>query len=184
MEFRNDFLEIDFAFPDRNFMSEFVSVNRIYAVFHMQIADIFPEYVERIERIAFSVKNDICGVKVDSEIRQGEVFDRAQKRDRCLLTGFKPESESELPAVFRDFSERVKHLHVKMRFRRFRDKAAVGDNCRSADPGCEIRSRLEIRDASFPCVFGNDAHGVRAVDQIPDHGSGVTCPKGGKAYAA
>ena len=81
MEFRNDFLEIDFAFPDRNFVTELVSVNRIYAVFHMQIADIFPEYIEGVERIAFPVKNDVCRIKVDPEVRQGKILNCAQKRE-------------------------------------------------------------------------------------------------------
>ena len=91
MQFGYNFFKVNLALADRRFVAEFMTILGVDAVFDMQIADILAENVQRVDRIAFTVKNDICGIEVDTQVWQSDIFDSAEQCYRSFLSGFEPE---------------------------------------------------------------------------------------------
>src|SRR5690606_13711667 len=81
--------EVYLSLADRNFPAQRTPVGRVDAVFDVYPADIRPKHLDRIDRIPFTVHNQIGRVQVDAHVSGSNIKDRAQQRDRSLLSGFK-----------------------------------------------------------------------------------------------
>ena len=89
MQFLNHCAQVCFSFTNRYFFTKLSAVCRKSSVFTVKPFYIFSEHIKCVNRISFSVQNQVCRIEVDENIIAFNFFNRTQQGDRRFLSGFK-----------------------------------------------------------------------------------------------
>ena len=147
------------------------------AVLGVDAAHVLAEHLERVDRVAAPVHEQIRRIEVDAEIAQADRLDVAQQRDGRLLPGLEPEADAELVAMARHLVDRdAERLEAFIRHV-LREEAAVGDDGRRAHLHGEIRPALERLDAGPAEFGGHEPEGDGASAEIPVRRAGHARPE-------
>ena len=98
----NESGEVNVTLAKGSFLTKGVTCIGIYAVLCVYVANVLTNEEQSINGVCLAVKNEVCGVKVYTEVVKTNVFNRTCESEGSFLTGFEEEVLTVLLAVVSD----------------------------------------------------------------------------------
>jgi hypothetical protein len=168
-----DLWEIDLTFADSHFPAEVFRVRGEQAVFCVHAADVGADDIQRVDRIALAVEDEIRGIEVDADVAGTNVLNEAEQGDGALLAGFAVQPEAGLPRVFGDFADGGDGLGIERVAREFGDETDVSLKRGDTRVGSNVEGEFERVDAGAAGAGRDKADGGWAFGEVPHHRAGA-----------
>ena len=149
----------------------------------MYAHDVFTENVQRVARVCFTVKQKVCGVKVDSEVARVDGKNGPQKRYGCFLSRFEQQILPVVFAVLRDFANRLHDAGILVCGRVFGQKSHVSHNVSNVYFLGKIRPAFKIFYSLFARPYRHKPQSVISVHEIPDRFAFPAAPQRAYLYS-
>ena len=120
-----------------------------------------------VNRIRLAIENQIGEIEVDALIVHSDILNGSYQGDGSLLPGLVTEILAIALAISGHFAHRRHRFSVYRVIGIFGDKSTVCLDRRNATLLCEVRSFLDVRDASCPRLPWNKTYRQRPLVEIP-----------------
>ena len=144
----------------------------------MHTADVFSEYIKRIDRICLAVHDQVGRVKVDSHIVKSDVLHYTKQCDRSLLTGLKQEILTVLLALSCKILQGCDNLRVFRIMRILRHVACMCHKICYPKLLCKIRALCQHLDALEAVCFRHESQRILSLVKVPETRAFPAAPYG------
>ena len=89
LEASNQFGEVDVSLTERGLLTKGVAAFGIYAILCVHVANVLAQEVKGIYGVCLAVKDEVCGVEVNTYVIKPDILNGTCKREGRLLSCFK-----------------------------------------------------------------------------------------------